>query len=204
MKMRKIVIMLLLSVALELTGFVAGLQPFRSTNRTDPAGRPSQGANPVKTAVEKPREGLKADQVSPTAASSAETSPNEADPSRNPFALPAGVHSLNQPSGAAANLRPPGEAGASDDTGPARAAVPAPPARELSGILVGPRDRVAIIDGTLLRAGESLEGEHVIDIRQDHVVLARDGQRRTLRLPPPFPEPGQRTGQPERNGAAKP
>ena len=204
MKMRKIVIMLLLSVALELTGFVAGLQPFRGTSPTGPAVRPGQGANPVKTAVEKPREGLKADQVSPTGAPSAESSPNQDDPSRNPFELPAGVHSLNQPSGAAANLRPPGEAGASDGAGPARAAVPAPPARELSGILVGPRDRVAIINGTLLRTGESLEGEHLIDIRRDHVILARDGQRRTLRLPPPFPDPGQRTGQPERNGAAKP
>ena len=198
MRMRKVVIVLLLSVALEVTGFVAGLGPFRGTNRTGPAGRPGQEVNPVKTGVEKPREGLKADQVSPTGASSAETSPNEGDPSRNPFALPAGVHPL---SGAAPSLRPPGEVGA-HDTDPARAAVPEPPARELSGILVGPRDRVAIIDGTLLRAGDSVEGEHVIDIPRDHVVLARDGQRRTLRLPPPFPGSGQRAGQPETRASA--
>ena len=201
--MRKVVIVLLLSVAFELTGFVSGLRLFPGKGGTGPAVSPQQQVKPAKARVEKAPEGLKADQASPEGGSDEGPSPSEGAPSRNPFALPAEVHPLKQPSGAAAALSPSDEAGAD----PARAAVPAPPAHELSGVLVGARDRVAIIDGTLLRTGDVLGGEHVIDIRRDHVVLARDGRRRTLRLPPPFPEPGSSADgvQPERsNGAKKP
>ena len=207
---RKFVMVLLLSVVLEVTGFLPGLQPFRGKSGPGPAVSPQQQVKPAKARAEKPREEPKADQASPEGGSGEGPSAREGDPPRNPFALPDGIRSLNQAPGAAAALS------LSDEAGASRAAVPEPPARELSGILVGPRDRVAIINGTLLRTGESLEGEHLIDIRRDHVVLARDGQRRTLRLPPPFPESGQGTGRPEppssadrvnpkrSNGAAKP
>ena len=187
-KKRKIVILLLLSAALEVTGLVVGPQIFSDKSGTGPAGRPSQ-VKLAKPIVEEPREAPKTDHTSPEGASSAEVSPSQVEaPSRNPFALPSGVDLRNQASGAS------GKAVASRD--PARADTPASPGRELNGILVGARDRVAIIGGTLLRPGDSVEGERVIEIRSDYVVLARDGRRRTLRLPPAFPELEPGTGLP--------
>jgi hypothetical protein len=52
---------------------------------------------------------------------------------------------------------------------------------------VSARERLAIIDGALLRTGDTLEGERVAEIRADLVVLVAEDRRRTLRLPPPFP-----------------
>lgn len=198
--MRKVVIMLLLGMALEVSGFLGTVEFLREKMRTGPVGRLAQEVNQARSLVGKAREVLNADQLTPEALSKAVAALGQGDPSRNPFALPQGVNALNQPTG---DLRPPGEAGAGGEKDPTLASRPKPPAHELNGILVGTLDRVAIIDGTLLRTGDVLEGEHVIDIGRDHVVLARDGQRRTLRLPPPFPESGQETGQPEPRSSAE-
>lgn len=192
--MRKVVIVLLLGAALEVAWLFGGVELLRGKAGSGPVGRLMQEVKQVKTLVEKAREGLQADQASPGAASMAGSPPSPGDPSRNPFALPQGVRLLTEPS-ATADPKTLGEAGASTEKDLAKAVHPEPPARELSGILVGPRDRVAIIDGTLVRAGDSLEGERVVEIRRDRVVLARDGQHRTLHLPPPFPEPGPGTAQ---------
>lgn len=173
---RKLLIVLLLGAALEVAWLYGGLDLIRGKIASRPAGRIMKETNQAKTVIGKASEALK----TPEPATTATPPPSPGDPSRNPFALPPGVRLLAEPSGV-------GEGGASQQE-LAKAAVPAPPARQLNGILVGPRDRFAIIDGTLVRLGESLEGDRVIDIQRDRVVLARDGQQRTLRLPPPFPE----------------
>lgn len=205
---KKIITLFLLGTALEVAWLYGGLEILRGKSGFGLVGRIKQEVEQVKTLVEKATEALKAEQGSLGVGSLAGSPPAPGDPSRNPFALPQGVRLLAQPSG----TETPGEAGAEKEA--AKAAPP--PARELNGILVGPRDRVAIIDGTLVRAGDSLQGERVIDVRRDHVVLARDGQRRTLHLPPPFPEskPGTEqleisssTGEPSpkrSNGAERP
>ena len=199
---RKLVIVLLLGMALEVAGLFGGMEFLREKAPTSPVGRFSQQVKEVRSLVEKAREALKADQLTPDALSKTAASLGLGDPSRNPFALPSGVRPVNQPTKAAANIGPPGEAGVADGKDGTRAPGPKPPASELSGILVGARDRVAIINGTLVRSGDSIEGERVIDIRRDHVVLARDGQRRTLRLPPPFPESAEGTEQLEIRSSA--
>jgi hypothetical protein len=204
---RKLLIVVVLGAMLEIAWLYGGLELLRSRIGGGPVGRMMQQAKQVKTAIEKASEALKTLEQVTTAV----LPPSPGDPSRNPFALPPGVRLLTEPSGTAG-----GEAGPSIEKELAKAAVPEPPARQLSGILVGPGDRVAIIDGTLVRAGDNLDGERVIDIQRDRVVLAQDGRERTLRLPPPFPEssPGTeqlqirspaRGDQPKRpNGETKP
>lgn len=184
---KKVITVVLLVGALEVVWLLGGLDLLRGKSVTGPVGRLKQEVDQVKSLIEKASEALKADPASVGRAPMAGASPSSGDPLRDPFALPQGVRLLTQPSGSA-DPKAPGEAGASPEKELAKAVPPEPPARELSGILVGPHDRVAIIDGTLVRTGDRIEGDHVIAIRRDHVVLARDGQRRTLRLPPPFPE----------------
>lgn len=178
---RKLFIVLLVGAALEVAWLYGGLDLIRDKIASRPAGRVTKETNQAKTAIGKASEAVKTPEQAATAASP----PSPGDPSRDPFALPPGVRLVAGPPGTA-EPGTPGEAGATE-TESAKAAVPEPPARQLSGILVGPRDRVAIIDGTLVRSGDSLEGERVIDIQRDLVVLARDGQQRTLRLPAPEP-----------------
>lgn len=203
---RKVVVVLVLGMALEVSGLMGTMELLREKTRSGPIGRVLKEVDQARSLIGKAQDGLNADKLTAEALSKAVAALGRGDPARNPFELPAEVRSMNQPAGAAAGLSP------SDEAGAPQGSVPAPPPRELNGILVGPRDRVAIIDGTLLRMGDTLEGEHVVDIGRDHVVLARDGQHRTLRLPPPFPESGQPEtrssadgAQPKRsNGAAKP
>lgn len=184
---RKFLIVLVLGTALEIAWLYGGLELLRSRIGGGPVGRMVQQAKQVKTAIEKASETVKTIEqpVAPQVALSL------GDPDRNPFALPPGVRLLTD-AGAPGEAKPPSEAAGQEL---AKAALPEPPARQLNGILVGPRDRVAIIDGTLVRPGDSLEGERVIDIQRDRVVLARDGRERTLRLPPPFPESSPETEQ---------
>lgn len=192
---RKLIVVVLLGAILEGAWLMGAMQLLRGTMGSGPLGRLAQEVTQVKTLIGKAGDALKVDQTALEKALKelrGELSPSPSDPSRDPFALPQGVRLLSELSGAI-NPTAVGEVGteksAQKDGGKAAAAEPR--ARQLSGILVGPRDRVAIIDGTLVRPGDSHDGEQVIDIQRDHVVLARDGQRRTLRLPPPFPESGQ-------------
>lgn len=185
---KKITVLLLLGAALEVAWLMGTMELLRSKIGSSSLDRFGQELKQAKSLIERAGEAFKAEQPSLEQALKelrGEPASSPGDPSRNPFALPPGVRLLAQPSGDT-------QAG-STETDPAKAAAPEPRARELNGILVGPRDRVAIIDGVLVRAGDSLEGERVIDVRRDHVVLARDGQRRTLHLPPPFPESKQET-----------
>jgi hypothetical protein len=177
---RKLFIVLLLGAALEVAWLYGGLDLIRSKTGTGPVDRPVKEANQVKPSVEQAREVVKADPAALGKALLAASPPIPGDPSRDPFALPSGVRLLADVGAAQAKAE--GEAAGQE------LAKAAPPARQLNGILVGPRDRFAIIDGTLVRSGDSLEGERIVGIERDHVVLARDGQQRTLRLPPPFPE----------------
>lgn len=183
---RKLLIVLVLGATLEIAWLYGGPELLRSRIGGGPVGRLMQEAKQAKTLLGKASDALKTLEQATTAGLSA----IPGDPNRNPFALPPGVRLLTEPSGPAE-----GEAGPSIEKELAKAAVPEPPARKLDGILVGPRDRVAIIDGILVRPGDSLEGERVVDIQRDRVVLARDGRERTLRLPPPFPEPSPGTEQ---------
>jgi len=205
--MRKLVVMVLLGAVLEGAWLFGGLELLRGKSGPGPAGRLMQEVNQVKTLVGKAREVL--DQASLGGDTAAGLS--QGDPSRNPFALPQGVRLLSAlPE--TADPKAQDQAGAPTEKDPAKAE---PLTRVLSGILTGSRQRLAIIDGTLVGTGDHIEGEQVVDIGRDSVVLARDGQRRTLRLPPPFPESGQEKDQqatgpaadgakPKRGDGAKP
>lgn len=187
---RKFLAVMVLGAVIEIAWLYGGLNLLRSKLGTGTVGQMVQQAKQVKTALEKATETLKSLEQATTGGLLA----SPGDPNRDPFALPPGVRHLAEPSGPAES-RTAGEGGPSTGKELAKAAVPEPPARQLNGILVGARDRVAIIDGTLVRPGDSLEGERIVDIQRDHVVLARDGRERTLRLPPPFPESSSGTEQ---------
>jgi hypothetical protein len=69
----------------------------------------------------------------------------------------------------------------------ARAREPEPEVEELKikAIIVGPPRSVATFDGQAVLVGEMVGGETVVDIRQDAVVLERDGRKRVLRIREP-------------------
>lgn len=173
--MRKLLPIMLLGTVIEVAWLLGGLEMLRGKAGPGVVGQIGQEVAQVKQLLEKAREAMEVRAATP---------PSAGDPSRNPFALPPGVQLLGQVADGQ-----PGASGASPEKGGAPAPPPPPPARELAGILVGPRERLAIIDGTIVRAGDRLDDERVVDIRHDRVVLAREGGRRTLRLPPPFPAP---------------
>jgi len=168
--MRKLLPIMLLGTVIEVAWLLGGLEMLRGKAGPGVVGQIGQEVAQVKPLLEKAREAMEVRAATP---------PSAGDPSRNPFALPPGIQLLGQVADGQ-----PGASGASPEKGVGPAP---PPARELAGILVGPRERLAIIDGTIVRAGDRLDDERVVDIRHDRVVLARAGEQRTLHLPPPFP-----------------
>jgi hypothetical protein len=53
----------------------------------------------------------------------------------------------------------------------------------LEAIFTNGGSRVAIVNGQLVRAGESVETAHIESITEDSVRYTRDGSSRTVRLP---------------------
>lgn len=56
---------------------------------------------------------------------------------------------------------------------------------KIRAIIVGRPKPVATIDGKTVMVGEKIGEETVAEIREDHVVLERDGKRRVLKVGEP-------------------
>ena len=54
----------------------------------------------------------------------------------------------------------------------------------LRGVVAGRNPR-AVVDGYILAIGAELDGYQVVEIQRDAVIFERDGDRRTLSIPPP-------------------
>lgn len=176
--MRKGLIVVLLAAALEVAWLLGGLELLRSAPGPSLVGQVGQAVTQAKALQAAMRD------LGDTTAAPRPAPPG--DPDRNPFTLPPGVRLLGQPADPATVLAP---AGGGPSANKEPAPPPAPPRRELGGIMVSGRERLAIIDGTLVRSGDELDGDRIADINPDRVVLVRDGTRRTLRLADPLVTP---------------
>jgi MSHA biogenesis protein MshK len=66
--------------------------------------------------------------------------------------------------------------------GPARSAA-APSGPRLTAVFLNGERRIAVIDGRVVREGDRVSGDTVIEILADNVRLARAGHTQTLRFP---------------------
>ena len=103
-------------------------------------------------------------------------------PGRNPFSLPAGIHHRSKsPAVAAApkapEMAPKGETKVLDVPPP-----PLPAPLKVRAILIGSQTRLALIDRQIVREGDSIEGEKILAIAKDYVVLGQGDNKRTLFL----------------------
>jgi len=101
-------------------------------------------------------------------------------PGRNPFSLPAGIH-LRSKSTAVPM------ASKVLETAPKRETkvldVPPPPSPlKIKAILITSQSRLALIDRHIVRVGESIQEEKILEIAKDYVVLGKGDKKRTLLL----------------------
>jgi hypothetical protein len=92
---------------------------------------------------------------------------------RNPFLLPPGIHLLSK--------------GGSTSPHPETAAKPDTKSEEIDllrvrAILVSDHVRLASIGGTIVTVGDRVNGEKVLEIKTDQVILEKGDKKRTLRL----------------------
>jgi hypothetical protein len=86
---------------------------------------------------------------------------------RDPFLLPPGVHLLSK-IGASLGVK----------GGPSRTE----PDMRVKAILIGDHIRLASIDRHIVTVGDSIQGEKVLEIKTDRVILGKGDQKRTLLL----------------------
>ncbi len=102
---------------------------------------------------------------------------------KDPFSLPSGVRLLSQEVPIVEGdkkLAPIHEPKIGEIT-PAETKPPEAPLK-LKAILITDHVRLASIDRSIVAIGDAINGEKVIDIRPDRVVLEKEGKRRTILL----------------------
>jgi hypothetical protein len=101
---------------------------------------------------------------------------------RNPFSLPDGIHLRSKSPAVPAALKAPETAPKGEtkvlDVPPS----PLPTPLKVRAILIGSQTRLALIDRHIVREGDSLEGEKILVIAKDYVVLGEGDKKRTLFL----------------------
>ena len=106
----------------------------------------------------------------------------ESGPGRNPFSLPAGIH-LRSKSTAVPMASRVLETAPKMETKVLDVPPPPPPAPlKIRAILIGSQTRLALIDRHIVREGDSLEGEKILVIAKEYVVLGQGDKKRTLFL----------------------
>lgn len=94
---------------------------------------------------------------------------------RDPFLLPSGVHLLsNKETTTGAKGIPTKLAGNPSDL------LPSP--LKVKAILISDRVRLALIDRHIVKVGDPVQDERVLEIKTDRVILGKGDQRRTLLL----------------------
>ena len=103
-------------------------------------------------------------------------------PGKNPFSLPAGIHLRSKSKAVPVALKAPETAPKGEtkvlDVPPS----PLPTPLKVRAILIGSQTRLALIDRHIVREGDSLEGEKILVIAKDYVVLGEGDKKRTLFL----------------------
>jgi len=101
-------------------------------------------------------------------------------PEKNPFFLPAGIH-LRSKSKAVPMASKVLETASKMETKVPD--VPPPPTPlKIRAILITSQSRLALIDRHIVRVGESIQEEKILEIAKDFVVLGKGDKKRTLLL----------------------
>jgi len=107
-------------------------------------------------------------------------------PGRNPFSLPAGIHLRSKTQGVSqavpAALKAPEKIPLRETKVLDVPPLPLPSPLRVRAILIGGQSRWALIDRHIVREGDSLEGEKILVIAKDYVVLGQGDKKRTLFL----------------------
>lgn len=106
---------------------------------------------------------------------------------RNPFLTPSEMAALEGPRPGDPARQPTGPATEGGQGAPAVSPPPMP--LNITAIMVGGQRNVAIINEQLVREGDLIGGERVVQIQPDAVVLEKDGKRRVVQRgadPRPF------------------
>ncbi len=101
---------------------------------------------------------------------------------RTPFSLPAGVHLRSKGQEVPAAPKAPEKTLQREIKIPDLHSSPLRPPLKVKAILIGSHSRLALIDRHIVREGDSIEGEKILMIARDHVVLGQGGKKRTLFL----------------------
>jgi hypothetical protein len=103
---------------------------------------------------------------------------------RNPFLLPPGVHLLSK-EGAA----PVRKERSAEPVRKERSAEPAPKSEEIEispfkvrAILISDQIRLATIGSHIVTVGDKVDGETILEIKNDRVILGKGDRKRTLHL----------------------
>ena len=106
----------------------------------------------------------------------------KSSPGRNPFSLPAGIHLRSMREAVPVASRVP-------ETAPQREIKildippsPLPAPLKVRAILITSQSRLALIDRHIVRVGESIQEEKILEIAKDYVVLGKGDKKRTLLL----------------------
>jgi hypothetical protein len=102
-------------------------------------------------------------------------------PGRNPFSLPAGIH-LRSKSTAVPMASKVLETAPKMETKVLDVPPPPPAPLKIRAILITSQSRLALIDRHIVRVGESIEEEKILEIAKDYVVLGKGDKKRTLLL----------------------
>ena len=94
---------------------------------------------------------------------------------RDPFLLPSGVHLLSKIDTAFGAKGIPSKTDSKSND-----ILPSP--LKVKAILISDHVRLALIDRHIVTAGDSIQGEKVLEIKTDRVVLGKGDQKRTLLL----------------------
>jgi len=96
---------------------------------------------------------------------------------KDPFSLPSGVRLLSKegPAQEDKKFQPVAEIKPTEIK-------PVETPLKLKAILIGDHVRLASIDRSIVTVGDSVNGEKVLEIRSDRVILEKEGKKRTLVL----------------------
>lgn len=83
---------------------------------------------------------------------------------RDPFALPADIHPLSKGETSTVTKKEESKGG------------------RVKAILISRHIRLALVDRSIVTIGDSINDEKVVEIRPDHVILKKEGKKRTLFL----------------------
>jgi len=103
-------------------------------------------------------------------------------PEKNPFSLPAGIRLRSKSQAVPAAPKAP-EKAPQRETKILDVPPPPPPAPlKVRAILISSQTRLALIDRHIVRVGDSIQEEKILEIAKDYVVLGKGDKKRTLLL----------------------